>query len=106
MLVQAIKAILLMACCGVALGMIHSFTRVEAAVKSAQRSMQKIYLEPDQIAVEKSGLFIDLGKKLKPIRALYYDGKRFYVEEEVYSVETSCQHTEFKPAEGCPHCFG
>jgi hypothetical protein len=94
MLVQTVKAILFMGCCGVTLGMIHSFTKNESVVKAVQNATQKIYLEPSQIAVEKSGLFIDLGKKLKPIEALYYDGKRFYVEEEAYSIETSYQHLD------------
>lgn len=97
MLVQAIKAVFLMGCCGVTLGMIHSFTRSESA---AQSSIKKIYLDPRQIAVEKSGLFIDLDEKLKPIQALYYDGKRFYVEEE------DCQNSVSRQEQDCPRCLG
>jgi len=80
-LVQAVKVVLLMGCCGVTLGMIHSFTVGESGVKSAQRSIQKIHLNPGQIVVEKSGLFIDLDQKLKPVQTLYYDGKGYYIEE-------------------------
>ncbi len=88
MLVQAVKAVFLMGCCGVTLGMIHSFTRAESA---AQSSTKKIYLDPRQIAVEKTGLFIDLDEKLKPIQPLY---------------EEDSQHSVSTRELDCPDCLG
>jgi len=88
MLVQAIKAILFIACCGLTLGMIHSLTRDEGG-PNQQSSMQKIYLDPDQIAVDETGLFVELGKKIYPVQALYYDGGHFYIEKQCFYGEST-----------------